>query len=131
MLCIVRIDDTDPEVVKRKVAYLLEGIVGANRLIMLEQAIPPLYRSGIRYQVEPWSEQAQSYSDCLEIIGRRWTECKGATAWRLAELRNAARSEDEALKYSIHVSHKELAPGRLLFHVKIRLPDGSFECHDQ
>jgi hypothetical protein len=124
--------DDEPELVRAQVAYILLGVVGTNRWLANKHGsrIPPLYQSGVTYQIEPWAEDYQSASHCLEVMARGWGECKSLAAWRLAELRNAASSEDEALRYGLHIYPRDLKIGSRkvrLFHVQVRHPNGDIE----
>jgi hypothetical protein len=132
MRFLITVDDDDAEVVRAQVAYYLNGVVGANRLLMRRHGrrIPHLYRSGVRYQIEPWAAEYQSASNCLEILERGWTECKGASAWLCAWYRERAANEDEARRNDFHIVARDydLDTGRVrLFHVQVSRPDGSIE----
>jgi hypothetical protein len=132
MRFLITVDDDDPEVVRAQVAYYLEGVVGANRLLLRRHGkrIPHIYRSGVRYQIEPWAAEYQSASNALEILERGWTECKGASAWLCAWYREHAANESEARRYALNIYPRDydMPSGLLrLFHVQVSKPDGSIE----
>lgn len=129
----------DPEITKAEIGYYVNGVAQTNRLLMRAQRIPPLYRSGLTYRVEPWAANLQSLNNCLEALERRWLECKTAAAWRLAELRELAGSEEHARQYDLKVSYRDLERDPLavglqpqsgivrVFHVVVLLPSGETE----
>jgi hypothetical protein len=138
MRFLITVDDEDAEVVRAQVAYYLNGIVGANRLLMRRHGrrIPHLYRSGVRYQIEASAgeldpaRQYQTIGNCLEILKRRTTECMGASAWLCAWYREHAASEDEARRNDLDIVARDydLETGRVrLFHVRVQRPNGSIE----
>lgn len=132
MLFLIEIDDPDAEVVRAQIAYYLHGVAAFNRWLLRQKGtrIPRLYSSGVRYQLEPWAESYQSASNLREILARRWTECKGAAAWRLAELMHAAKTEEAAKAYDFQIdaSDHETESGLVrLFHVRVLHPDGRIE----
>lgn len=128
-----------PEEVAAQLGYYLNGLAQANRLIMRREPIPPLYRAGIPYQIEPWAKEYQSLSTCREAIDRKWMECKSAAAWLLAEYREAQPSEEHARRFDIFVDWKErprdpvnrgLVPRDgvvRVYHARVRHPDGRLE----
>lgn len=141
MIGLFEIDD-DPELAKAQIAWLVEGVARTNRMLMIEHHVPPIYQSGVGYRPEPWNGYAQSFSDVREVVRRRWGECKSLTAWLLASHRNAARDENMAARFGVDVSYRDYPPGQRprgfklqpdangwqrLFHVQVRLPDGSLE----
>jgi hypothetical protein len=139
MLLCLSINDLDPVIVRLKLAYILMGVVHANRLIMEAQRIPPLYQSGVRYRVDPKSAKEQRVLDCLEVLQDGAADCKSLACYLLAGYRHAARSEAEALAYDLAISWQEFDHDPLdiglvplnglcrVFHVQIQKPDGSFE----
>jgi hypothetical protein len=135
---LITVDDPDPEVARAQIAYYLEGVIGANRLLIRRHGrrIPHIYRSGVRYQIEESAgdvdpaRQYQTVGNCLEIMARRFTECMGASAWLCAWYRERAASEDAARRYGLHIypNDYDLPSGLLrLFHVQVARPDGSIE----
>ncbi len=98
------VDSDDPEEVKAQMGYFLNGVVQANRLIMLRERIPPLYKSGVRYALDPDSARVQRLPSCKRVLADRYADCKGLAAYLCAERRNAARSEEEAMLIDIDIT---------------------------
>lgn len=128
-----------PDEVKAQLEYYLNGLAQANRLIMRRDRIPPIYAAGIPYKVEPWAADYQSLSTCREAIDRGWMECKAASAWLLAQYREAQPSEELARRFDIFVDWKERATDPLqrglaplggvvrVYHARVLLPNGRIE----
>jgi hypothetical protein len=143
LIALVNIDDEDSELAKRQIAWLLEGVVRTNQLYLIENAVPPLYESGVFYRPEPWAASAQSFSEVAEVRLRRWGECKALSCWLVAEKRNAARSAAEAGLFTLDIQARDYRPGQRLprgyenlprrrgrqrlWHVRVKLPGGGFE----
>ena len=82
---------------------------------------PELYSSGVRYQEErPGQERWQ---DIPQVLQRGVGDCEDLSAWRAAELN--IRSGISA-RAEVAVS-KVYPDGRRLYHVFVRLPDGTIE----
>jgi hypothetical protein len=138
MRLVTTIEGSPPEVAAQ-LGYYLNGLAQANRLIMRRDRIPPLYKAGIPYQVEPWASEFQSLSTCREAIDRKWMECKAAAAWLLAEYREAQPSEEHARRFDIFVDWKERAADPVnrglvprdgvvrVYHARVLHPDGRLE----
>ena len=139
MLLGITVDHEDPAEVCAVVGYHLVGLAQSNRLIMRRESIPPLYRSGVRYSVEPWAARLQSLSNCREALARGWLECKAAAAWLCAEYRERCETEEHARQYDIDVSWKDASAEQLalrslpadalvrVFHAQVRHPSGKLE----
>lgn len=139
MLLGITIDSNDPAEVAVQMGYYLIGLVQSNRLIMRRESIPPLYRSGVRYRIEPWAAHLQSLSNCREAIERRWLECKAAAAWLCAEYREKAGNEELASQYDVDVTWKDALAEELglqsypagsvvrVFHARVLHPSGRIE----
>lgn len=128
-----------PEEVAAQLGYYLNGLAQANRLIMRRDRIPPLYKSGVPYKIEPWASEYQSLSTCREAIDRTWMECKAASAWLLAEYREAQPSEELARRFDIFVDWSERTRDPVnrgltpldgvvrVYHARVLHPDGRLE----
>lgn len=81
---------------------------------------PPLYRSGVRYRMEP--PGVEEFSDIEAIIRRGWADCAQLCAWRVAELRRQGEPATIRIKW-----HPPRPDGRRLFHVQVRRADGRIE----
>ena len=139
MLLGITIDSDDPYEVAAQVGYYLIGLVQSNRLIMRRELIPPLYSSGVRYQVEPWAAQMQSLSNCREALARGWVECKSAAAWLCAAYREKCSDELSASQYDIDITWKETPTDPLgvdlvprqgivrVYHARVLHPSGRIE----
>jgi hypothetical protein len=135
---------------------LLEAVVENNReLLERYAAIPPLFRSGVRFRDEPWATGdtrlpggLEQFTHLLEILDRGWGDCAQLCAWRVAELRNggwrtpdAPSGEQATLRYFIRArcpacgdedcpdpSHPKR---RRSYHVEMRRADGRIEDPSQ
>jgi hypothetical protein len=141
---VVTIDDPRPDVVAALTRAHLEVVVTANRLLMRRHGarIPPLYESGILFRIEPWASTVQHFANCLEAIERGHADCKVLCCYRLAELREAAPTKEQARKYGLKLywrifddedplhggvgSEKERKTMRI-YHVQVRHPNGAIE----
>ena len=98
----------------RTVRALLEGMMLAARREV--QGLPPLYRSGVKYG----TEREESFKSPKLVAARGWGDCAHLVLWRVAELRN------RGVAARIDVWIQDLG-ARRVFHVRVRLPDGSIE----
>lgn len=133
----------DPELTAPEVAAILGCqlvcLAQENRLLMRRGGIPPLYSSGVRYQVEPWAGTMQSFRTCREALRERWAECKVLSAWLLAEYQERAPSEFLAKQYDIDVTWTDKPADPLgvglvayngivrVFHARVLHPNGKIE----
>lgn len=97
----------DPELL----AAALEGLVAVAELQLLRGEVPPLYDSGVRYEVDDpghvqWRTATQAHR-------RRRGDCKELVPWRVAELRLRGR----------RARCKVLPTSRDLWHVVVALDD--------
>lgn len=128
--------------VKAFMACLLNLVAQRNREILTESRFPPLYQSGVRYGVDPDIAQVQRLLTVEDIMARRprIACCKSLCCWRVAELRNAARSEQEAalIDFEIEKEDFDRDPIRVglqpnahglvrLWHVNVVRADGRVE----
>lgn len=82
---------------------------------------PNLYDAGVRYELLP--EYWMSVPWALAWAARgRGLDCKVLAAWRAAELRVRGGEKSARCVYSKH-----LAPGKVVYHVRVRRADGSIE----
>jgi hypothetical protein len=86
---------------------LLRIVVASNRLEMRRARkagtpYPPLYKSPIVYNREPWAGRIEEFADCRTVLKRGWGDCDDLCAYRLAELLEAG--ERPARPCSRHVS---------------------------
>jgi hypothetical protein len=132
-------DAEDPEEVKAELAYHLNGIAQRNRNILDRERFPRLYRSGVRYGVDEDIAFVQRLLNCRQVLAQRFACCKSLCAWRVAELRNDARSEHEAalIDFAIDSEEFDRDPLRVglqprnglvrVYHVNVVKADGSVE----
>lgn len=100
---------------------LLGSLVAVNRLLLRTRpGIPSIYRSGVRYvRDQPGMED---WCDVLEVLRQGFADCKSFAAWRVAELR------ENGIMARCEIRHPRLLPnGMLLYHIRVRLPDGTIE----
>lgn len=119
----VGLDRSGPEFSKqnKKLLWLLEALIKCN-LIYLEghPDTPLLYDSGVRYHREPrGQEEWQDIPLCLQLKNG---DCEDLASWRAAELRHQGTYAKAHLKW-----FHDRASNLTLFHVQVKLPDGSIE----
>lgn len=93
----------------------LEGLVQVNGELLDRSALPPLYRSGVRYRRERGTE---NWKNCEQVFRAGYGDCEDLCAWRVAELRRAG----EQGAYAIVVK-----TGPKLWHVQVMREDGRIE----
>lgn len=93
------------------VANIVETLVSANIEHARHGRLPSLARSKVRYG------PAIMWSDALGIERAGVGDCKGLSAWRIAELRQAG------IDARVHIEVSVL-DGRDDLHVKVRTPSG-------
>lgn len=98
-------------------AALLEGLVELNLVLMQRSALPPLYRSGVRYQEEDGTERWQT---CEQTYKRKRGDCEDLCAWRVAELRRAGYDAEA-------IARRTRSRRRRLWHVLVLHADGQIE----
>lgn len=74
---------------------LLTGLVALNVGIMDRVELPPLYKSGVRYQ-----EDAKMWRHALAVAARGRADCKSLAAYRAAELIHRGRDARVIVKRS-------------------------------
>jgi hypothetical protein len=93
----------------------LEGLVSVNGVILLRPALPPLYRSGVRYRRERGTE---NWKSCDQVFASGYGDCEDLCAWRVAELRQAG-------ELGAYVTVIKTGPA--LWHVQVMRGDGRIE----
>jgi hypothetical protein len=81
-------------------AHLLEALTLVNCVLLGEEALPPLYESGVSYRresrgTEHWKTAPRTF---LEGHG----DCEDLAAWRAAELRRAGETTAKAVPIRIN-----------------------------
>jgi hypothetical protein len=107
------------------VKLLVEAASEQNKILIRRFGLPPLYDSGVRFQNEPWAGKFETIASALKVYQRRWGDCAHLAAYRIGEL----RLEGIPASCKVYWRHLPKPGGRLLklFHVEVRLPDGSVE----
>lgn len=95
------------------VASLVEALVEANRLYIRAKKPPPLYMSGVLYSDQP------AWKDIPQALADKNADCKGLSAWLIAELREKGREA------TVHIDHYVLKD-KDVFHVNV-LVNGKVE----
>jgi hypothetical protein len=140
MRCEFTIDEEDPEEVRAELAYHLNGTAMRNRQILAsDPRIPRLYKSGVRYGLDADIDRVQRFLNVRQVLAQRFACCKSLCAWRVAELRNDARDENEAARVDFDITWEDSRTDPLrvglvpkngfvrLWHVNVRRADGSIE----
>lgn len=102
-------------------AAYLEGIIAVNRLIIRNQPMPWLYKSGIRFQAEPEHQGYDEIPTFLHMLHTGVGDCAPLVAARVAELRERC-GENATVKI---YWRPEIRP--LPFHAEVRRKNGSVE----
>lgn len=108
------------------VKLLVEAASEQNKILIARFGLPPLYESGIRFANEPWAGKFETIASALRVYRRGWGDCAHLSAYRIGELRLSG--VDATSKVYWRHTPKPSGRGVLrLFHVEVRLPDGSVE----
>jgi hypothetical protein len=103
---------------------LVESVAEQNRLLMSKHPLPALYESGVVFRNEPWCSKFETLATAPVVYRRGWGDCAHLVAWRIAELRNQGVAATCKIYWRVH---KKAGATVRLFHVEVRLPDGSVE----
>ena len=101
---------------------ILEALVWVNLYYLRFHRVPPIYQSGVRYQLEPDGWECESFDSIPAILARGWGDCDDLAPWRCAEL----RAQGEKAKIRIQWKQSPIS-GQKLFHIVVRREDGSIE----
>lgn len=102
-------------------AAYLEGIIAVNRLIIRNQPMPWLYKSGIRFIEEDPYQPYDKVPTFLEMLETGGGDCAALVAARVAELRERCRDHATTKIYW----RPERRP--LPFHAEVRRANGKVE----
>jgi hypothetical protein len=103
---------------------LNQGYLGCHK-------VPPLYRSGVRYQNEPLNlltlggkpfENVEEFALIPAIIERGWGDCDDLAPWRCAELRQNGQRAQIRIQWLT-----DPRTNQKIYHVVVRHADGSIE----
>ena len=104
----------------KKLLWMLEALVKCNVLYLESHPMTPkLYASRVRYKQESASED---WRDIPTILKDGIGDCEDLASWRVAELRMQGVAAKCYLRWYINAGN-----GITLYHVIVRLPDGSLE----
>lgn len=95
----------------------LNDLVAVNEGILARNpgAIPPLYRSGVRYQRE--ARGREDWQSIASVLARRKGDCEDLASWRVAELHAAGEAAARIV----------LSRRGALWHVRVRRANGQIE----
>lgn len=85
---------------------------------------PDLYDSGVRYQDEP--PGAEDWNDISTVLRLGFSDCEDLACWRAAELK-MKHGVDAHPDFSYQVKQASDGSALYLYHIFVRLPDGSAE----
>ncbi len=112
-----------PMISKHILYILLDALVAIDELALrCDPTLPPLYRSGVRYQQEP--PGVEDWCDIGAAMEQGHADCEDLASWRVAELR--VRHGINAQPY---VKDPSVVRGGtvLMFHIQVLLPNGAIE----
>lgn len=92
------------------------GLVALNRDVLRNSQLPPLYRSGVRYQAEELGSERWLTAD--EVFAKGRGDCEDLAAWRVAELQLAGE-----LDASVDIART----GNRRFHARVLRANGAIE----
>lgn len=98
---------------------ILEALITINRVWLLRHPEFRLYRSGIRYEVEP--PGIECFDDIPTCLRRGNGDCDDLCGARIAELRQRGERALPRIKW------RRLPTGQKLYHVQVRRGDGTIE----
>lgn len=81
-----------------------------------QRPVVPLYRSGVRYEPEPWGGDPEEWAPPPVVLRRGWGDCDDLVMWRVAELRAAGEPA------TVQVMRRGVR-----YHVRVRRADGRVE----
>lgn len=128
----VRLDNpllkTDDALFSRCVRLVAESAVLSNRALLREakrkgKPIPPLFKSGVRYENEP-PGMVDECLDIPKILRQGHGDCLHLSAWRVAELREQG---EKRARIRVTFKKSRLNPKKRIFHVLVRRGSGLIE----
>jgi hypothetical protein len=85
----------DPDAIAVVARCFLQANVLQNRMLIRARLVPPLYKSGVRYEPEPrWARlidsrgrylQFEDFATALDVLNRGWGDCDDLAPWICAE----------------------------------------------
>lgn len=103
------------------VRHVLTALTMADRLIIRNQEVPPIYLSGVRYAEEPQTD-FESFDDAMVCYKRGWGDCDDLASWRCAELVEQGEKATIRISWKPHPNR-----GGRLYHITVRRADGRIE----
>ena len=104
---------------EKTLLWLLNALVQTNREELKTNKIPPLYKSGVRYERE---EQTEIWKDCVNILRDGFGDCEDLACWRVAELQNNGKKARPYIRYRVHPQ-----TGMYIYHVMVQRANGKLE----
>ena len=98
---------------------ILEALITIDRDWLARNPRFRLYRSGIRYEMEP--PGIESFDDIPTMLRRGNGDCDDLCGARIAELRQRGENAQIRIKW------RRLPTGQKLYHVQVRRADGTIE----
>lgn len=100
---------------------LLECLVNLDEMhLRTHPRTPGLYESGVVYREEP--PGAEDWQDIPTTLAMECGDCEDLACWRAAELRVR-----RGVRAVADFTRETQADGTVLYHIVVRLPDGSIE----
>lgn len=110
---VLGLDQRDSE---KALLFALEALVNINRIILRRNKLPPLYKSGVRYE----REDTEIWRDASIVFDEKFGDCEDLAAWRVAELRNNGK------RASCYLTYRNL-DGMIIYHVRVLRANGKIE----
>jgi hypothetical protein len=106
---------------------LVEAVAVQNEFLMkaTKAGFPKLYESKVTFRNETLAGRGlEEIATALTVLKRSWGDCDDLVAYRIAEL----RAQGVAATAKVYVkAHRVKGKPIRLYHVEVRLPDGSVE----
>ncbi len=93
----------------------MEGLTALNYVVLGRRRLPPIYKSGVRYEPEPTGSEHWLRAD--QVFADGFGDCEDLACWRAAEVRRKGVPAVAVAKRS----------GRRRFHAIVVFPDGTWE----
>ena len=107
------LSDRDRGIYRACILYVLEGLTRCNVAMMRSRKVPRLYESGIRYELEP---ETEDWKDCVALLRDLRGDCEDLTCYRTAELRVAG------IRAEPWVSWRKTGNGAWIYHMRVWRP---------
>jgi hypothetical protein len=120
MIVQIEVPDGDPELTRYIVRHILQGAaLGCRPFFVGPHALPPLYDTPVRYDLEPsYGSGKQVFRLPPDVLSRGRADCGSLCIYEVA--RRQARRKSDSVSIADWLGDNSM-------HAQIRRPDGSIE----